>query len=169
MTDVIGYASSSAFTCLITNNGQGTSPLLFFKIFIRNAAVCTIHRQRDKPLGMPHTVLWALSTLFTLSDIDCACRYQTFDIFKPSQMTIRGDVTQRPQLPSCEPNESAARKWSLLQLAVATLGAQKSKNIVKIHSHLKFSYIYRFLIKLNKITIFRLLIVFRRVRKIAKK
>jgi len=44
----------------------------------------------------------------------------------------------------------------------------EKKNIVKIHSHLKFSYIYIFLIKLGKITIFNLLIVFRRVRKIAK-
>ena len=32
----------------------------------------------------------------------------------------------------------------------------------------KFSYIYIFLIKLDKVTIFNLLIVFRRVRKIAK-
>ena len=60
---------------------------------IHSECCCTIHRQRDKPLGTPHTVLWALSTLFTLSDIDCACRYQTFDIFQPSQMTIRWDVT----------------------------------------------------------------------------
>jgi hypothetical protein len=55
-----------------------------------------------------------------------------------------------------------------MQLAVVALGAQKSKNIVKIHSHPKFSYIYVFLIKLDKMTIFNLLIVFRRVRKIAK-
>jgi len=73
---------------------------------IHSECCCTIHKQRDKPLGTPHTVLWALSTLFTLSDIDCACRYQTFDIFQTSQMTIREDVTQRPQLPSCEPNDS---------------------------------------------------------------
>jgi len=56
-----------------------------------------------------------------------------------------------------------------MQLAVAALGAQKSKIIVKIHSHLKFSYIYIVLIKLDKITICNLLVVFRRVCKIAKK
>ena len=99
------------FCIHLSEQEQQVSYVIFaFLQNIHSQCCCTIHRQRDKPLGTRHTVLWALSTLFTLSDIDCACRYQTFDIFQPSQMTIRGDVTQRPQLPSCEPNESAARK-----------------------------------------------------------
>jgi hypothetical protein len=48
MTDVIGYASSSAFTCLSRNNRHGTSSLLFFKIFIRNVVVQYIGKETSR-------------------------------------------------------------------------------------------------------------------------
>jgi hypothetical protein len=79
MTDVIGYASSSVFTCLSRNNRQGTSSLIFFKIFIRNAVAQYIGKETSL-LGRPilYSELSRRYSRYPISTVHAGTRHSIF-------------------------------------------------------------------------------------------